>query len=95
GLRPPLPAIQIYAVHSPARFPGTGPVLVDADATPRVAGGPEALAAVQEQRARMGLPPLGPTVLDADARRAGLADGRGVLLTDTPTDRETDFGRVD
>nr|WP_237421832.1 DUF3367 domain-containing protein [Gordonia sp. SID5947] len=95
GLRPLLPAVQIYAVHAPVGFPGTGPVLVDADAAPRIAGGPEALAAVQEQRARAGRTPMGPAVLDADARRAGLTDNRGVLVTDTPTDRETDFGRVD
>ena len=95
GLRPPMPAIQIYAVNADTGFPGTGPVLVNADATPRVAGGPEALAAVQEQRARTGNPPMGPALLAADARHAGLGDGPGVLITDTPTDRETDFGRVD
>lgn len=95
GLRPAMPAIQIYAVHADTGFPGTGPVLVDAAGTPRVAGGPEALAAIQEQRARIGAPPMGPALLAADARRAGLGDGPGVLVTDTPTDRETDFGRVD
>lgn len=94
GLRPDLPAIQIYAVRSSTGFPGTGPVLVDADTAPRVAGGPEALAAVQAQRAWEGQPPLGPAVLDADARRAGLAPAP-TIVTDTPTDRETDFGRVD
>ncbi|AZG46345.1 Alpha-(1-_3)-arabinofuranosyltransferase [Gordonia insulae] len=95
GLRPELPAIAIYAVRSGNGFPGTGPVLVDADSAPRVAGGPEALAAIQEQRARAGLSPMGPAILDADARRAGLAAPGGVLITDSPTDRETDFGRVD
>ncbi|WP_431309096.1 alpha-(1-_3)-arabinofuranosyltransferase domain-containing protein [Gordonia prachuapensis] len=95
GLRPPMPAIQIYAVRSATGFPGTGPVLVDAADTPRVAGGPEALAAIQEQRARTDAPPMGPALLYADARRAGLGPGSGVLVTDTPTDRETDFGRVD
>lgn len=96
GLRPPLPAISIYAVRGGVGFPGTGPVLVDADSTPRVAGGPEALAAVQEDRARRGLPPMGPSVLDADARAAGVGAGRGgVTITDSPADRETDFGRVD
>lgn len=96
GLRPTMPAIQIYAVQTDNGFPGTGPVLVDADAMPRVAGGPESLAAVQQQRASVGLPALGPSLLAADARGAGLdPDGGGVLVTDTPTDRETDFGRVD
>ncbi|MFW0783104.1 alpha-(1-_3)-arabinofuranosyltransferase [Gordonia sp. CPCC 206044] len=95
GLRPPMPAIQIYAVHADDTARGTGPSLVDADSAPRVTGGPEALAAVQEQRARAGLPPLGPAILDADARRAGLSSTHGSIVTDTPTDRETDFGRVD
>ncbi|GAB91388.1 DUF3367 domain-containing protein [Gordonia rhizosphera] len=95
GLRPKMPAVQIYAVDAGNGFPGTGPVLVDADTAPRVAGGPEALAAIQEQRARAGLPPMGPAVLEADARSAGLAAGPGLIVTDTPADRETDFGRVD
>ncbi len=97
GLRPAMPAIQIYAVDSTVAFPGTGPVLVDADDMPRVDGGPEALAAIQTQRARIGKAPIGPALLSADARRAGLdpAGAGGVIVTDTPTDRETDFGRVD
>ncbi|MDV7102005.1 DUF3367 domain-containing protein [Gordonia amicalis] len=93
GLRPTMPAIQIYAVAETG-FDGTGPLLVDEQGVPRIAGGPEAIAALTEVRARQGLPPLGPVLLDADARRAGITDGP-LIVTDTPTDRETDFGRVD
>ncbi|WP_410471355.1 DUF3367 domain-containing protein [Gordonia ajococcus] len=93
GLRPTMPAIQIYAVEATG-FDGTGPLLVDQHGMPRVAGGPEAIAALAEVRARQGLPPLGPVLLDADARRAGITDGP-LIVTDTPSDRETDFGRVD
>nr|WP_301547012.1 alpha-(1->3)-arabinofuranosyltransferase [Gordonia sp. X0973] len=81
GLRPPLPAIQIFAVQ-PRLFPGTGPVLAPLDAMPRVVGGPE------------GLPPGTLSILDADARATGLPKAP-VWVTDSPTDRETDFGRVD
>ncbi|MGV9709352.1 alpha-(1-_3)-arabinofuranosyltransferase domain-containing protein [Gordonia sp. NPDC003424] len=94
GLRPAMQAITIYAVRTVNGFPGTGPALVDTDSMPRIAGGPEALAYVQAQRGWAGLPPMGPAVLDADARRAGLAQ-QPTIVTDTPTDRETDFGRVD
>lgn len=94
NLRPPMPAVQIFAVDGPAGFPDTGPVLADATTMPTVTGGPEALAAIADMRARMGLTPLGPAILDTDARRAGVG-GRGLLVTDTPADRETDFGRVD
>ncbi|MDS1114149.1 DUF3367 domain-containing protein [Gordonia westfalica] len=93
GLRPTMPAIQIYAVEATG-FDGTGPLLVDRNGLPRIAGGPEAIAALAEVRARQGLPPLGPVLLDADARRAGITDGP-LIVTDTPNDRETDFGRVD
>ncbi|MFT3901295.1 MAG: alpha-(1-_3)-arabinofuranosyltransferase [Gordonia sp. (in: high G+C Gram-positive bacteria)] len=74
GLRPPLPAIQIFAVGSRI-FDGTGPVLADVDAVPRVLGGPEA----------------------APPGRLSILGGAGgpVWVSDTPTDRETDFGRVD
>lgn len=95
GLRPPMPAVQIYAVGEPgAPTTGTGPRLVDTTGLPRIAGGPEAIAELADVRARQGLPPLGPVVLDADARRAGIVDGP-LIVTDTPADRETDFGRVD
>ncbi|WP_425269033.1 alpha-(1-_3)-arabinofuranosyltransferase [Gordonia lacunae] len=95
GLRPGMPAVQIFAVD-PAGAPAadTGPRLIDTAGLPRVAGGPEAIAELADVRARQGLPPLGPVVLDADARRAGITDGP-LIVTDTPSDRETDFGRVD
>ena len=101
GLRPALPAITVYAVADAARSGGTGPVLVDAASVPRVSGGPEALAALNAQRVRAGLPALGPAVLDADAQRFDAEHPREPLpsapriITDTPTDREIDFGRVD
>lgn len=94
GLRPKMRAIAIYAVRTANGFPGTGPALVDVAAMPRINGGPESLAALQEQRGWAGAPPLGPALLDADARRAGLSRNP-TIVTDTPTDRETDFGRVD
>ncbi|MFD0925143.1 alpha-(1-_3)-arabinofuranosyltransferase domain-containing protein [Williamsia deligens] len=97
GLAPRMRAIEIYAVTPPSgagRFDGTGPSLVDLNAMPRVIGGPEAVARLQDQAARAGAPPLGPTLLDTDARRAGLPE-RPAVVTDTPVDRETDFGRVD
>lgn len=81
GLRPRLPAVQIFSVDSPADFDGTGPSLVPLAAMPRIAGGPEAAVG-------------GPAILDADARRAGLP-AAPTIATDTPTDREVDFGRVD
>ncbi len=91
GLRPPLPAIQIFAIEE-RLFPGTGPVLADLNTMPRVLGGPEDLPA-----GRL-------SVLDADVRAARLdrssaarqvLDSLPVWITDSPTDRETDFGRVD
>ncbi|GEE01562.1 hypothetical protein nbrc107696_20080 [Gordonia spumicola] len=92
GLRPPMPAVTVYRVGRPA---GTGPLLTSLDTVPRVSGGPEALAAIDEARARDGRLPLGTALLTADARRAGVGDGPGLIVTDTPADRETDFGRVD
>ncbi|NMO02482.1 DUF3367 domain-containing protein [Gordonia sp. TBRC 11910] len=94
GLRPALPAIQIFAVDVGPRFAGTGPSLTDLDAMPRISGGPESLAALNDYRAQRGLTPLGPTLFDADRRRAGLP-AAATTITDTPVDRETDFGRVD
>lgn len=94
GLRPKLPAVQIFAVESPVSFPGTRPATVPLSSMPRVAGGPEAIATLQNNAALAGQPPLGPALLESDARRAGLAEGP-VVVTDTPTDREVDFGRVD
>ncbi|WP_211372286.1 DUF3367 domain-containing protein [Mycolicibacterium grossiae] len=91
GLRPAYPAIEIYRVR------GTTPVrpyLVDADAMARVDGAPEALLRLDERRALLGRPPLGPMLLTADAERAGLPTPL-VTVTDTPAARETDYGRVD
>lgn len=95
GLRPRFPAVQIYRVDIPGD-PGA-PYLADATDLARVAGGPESLLRIAERRRLLGLPPLGPVLLTSDARRAGLPTppGRGVIVTDTPVDRETDYGRVD
>ncbi|MGJ0118340.1 alpha-(1-_3)-arabinofuranosyltransferase domain-containing protein [Williamsia sp. MIQD14] len=97
GLIPPMRAIEIYRVSSTVGFDGTAPGLVDLAAMPRVVGGPESLARLQEHAARTGAPAVGPTLLDADARRAGVDDtgAAGAIVTDTPADREVDFGRVD
>lgn len=94
GLRPRMTAIQIFQVDSDVAFPGTRPATVPLASMPRVAGGPESLAEIQNAAALGDQPPLGPTLLQADARRAGLPDAP-LIVTDTPTDREVDFGRVD
>ena len=91
GLRPRLPAVQIYRVDG---SPGMHPYLVDTDAMARVDGGPEALLRLDERRRLLGQPPLGPMLLTGDAHRAGLAAPL-VTVTDTPLARETDYGRVD
>ena len=94
GLRPLYPAVEIYRVD--ADRPGT-PYLAAAADMARVAGGPESLLRIDERRRLSGQRPLGPMLLAADAARAGLntPPGRGVIVTDTPADRETDYGRVD
>ncbi len=107
GLRPLFPAVEIYRVSAagaagPATS-GTGadnpgvPYLTVANDMARVAGGPESLLRIDERRRLTGRPPLGPMLLVPDARRAGLSapPGRGVIVTDTPVNRETDYGRVD
>lgn len=95
GLRPPFPAVQIYRVEVPGD-PGA-PYLADATDMVRVVGGPESLLRIAERRRLLGLAPLGPALLASDARRAGLSTppGRGLIVTDTPVQRETDYGRVD
>lgn len=95
GLRPRFPAIQIYRVDTAAN-PGA-PYLVGTNDMTRVAGGPEALLRIDSRRRQLGRPPLGPMLLTADAQRAALspAPGRGVIVSDSPVDRETDYGRVD
>ncbi|MBF6328982.1 DUF3367 domain-containing protein [Nocardia transvalensis] len=102
-LRPAYPAVEIYRVDlprpgnpadvrsgrgAPASFPGA--YTVPLDSVPVVQGGPEVL----ERLRRNGTGPNGPAVLAADAARAGVAGG-SVTVTDTPMDREADFGRVD
>ena len=88
-LQPAYPAIEIYRVDVPG-FSPVGPYVVDAASVPRVQGGPESLLQLAG-----GQPPLpGPVLLAADAQRAGLPVD-GVVVTDTPTDRETDYGQVD
>lgn len=95
GLRPLFPAVQIYHVAAQGN-PGA-PYLTDANDMVRVSGGPESLLRIDERRRLLGAVPLGPMLLTSDAARAGLSTppGRGVIVTDTPVNRETDYGRVD
>lgn len=89
-LRPAYPAIEIYRVNSPTGpTPPAGPYAVDLDGVPVVQGGPESLLRLAENGTV-----TGPALLATDASRAGLDVG-AVTVTDTPTDRETDFGQVD
>ncbi|MET0703809.1 MAG: alpha-(1-_3)-arabinofuranosyltransferase family protein [Mycobacterium sp.] len=92
GLRPRYPAVEIYRVDRPGN-PGA-PYLTASDTMARVDGGPEVLLRLDERRRLLGQPPQGPTLLTADATRAGLASPV-VTVTDTPVARETDYGRVD
>ncbi len=95
GLRPRYPAVEIYRVAVDGD-PGA-PYFVDTDRLARVDGGPEVLLRLDERRRLLGQPPLGPVLMTADARSAGLPAPRqgGVTVTDTPVARETDYGRVD
>src|SRR5271168_643541 len=97
GLRPRYPAVEIYRVTAPAGAPGDpgAPYFVDTDQLARVDGGPEVLLRLDERRRLQGQHPLGPVLLTADARNAGLPMNAGVTVTDTPVSRETDYGRVD
>jgi arabinofuranan 3-O-arabinosyltransferase len=92
GLRPRYPAVEIYRVAVPGD-PGA-PYFVDADRAARVDGGPEVVLRLDERRRLLGQPALGPVLVTADARSAGLP-APGVTVTDTPLARETDYGRVD
>nr|WP_307817282.1 alpha-(1->3)-arabinofuranosyltransferase [Nocardia acididurans] len=75
-------------VGAPASFPGA--YTVPLDSVPVVEGGPEVL-----ERLRRGAgASSGPTLLAADAAAAGLPV-ESLTVTDTPMDREADFGRVD
>ncbi|WP_297847237.1 DUF3367 domain-containing protein [Mycobacterium sp.] len=101
GLRPRYPAVEIYRVGGDTNFGDSGgpatPYFADADRLTRVDGGPEVLLRLDERRRLLGQPPLGPVLMTADARAAGLPlpPGTGVTVTDTPVARETDYGRVD
>ena len=93
-LRPSYPAVEIYAVESPTTV--SGPYTVDLDRVPFVQGGPESVQRLNEER-RSGAPspvPQGPVILASDAAAADLPV-RDVTVTDTPMNRETDFGQVD
>lgn len=91
GLRPRYPAVEIYRVDPAGSLK---PYLAEADSMARVDGGPEVLLRLDERRRLAGQPPLGPMLLTQDAARSGLAVPL-VTVTDTPTARETDYGRVD
>ncbi|WP_197521694.1 alpha-(1-_3)-arabinofuranosyltransferase family protein [Nocardia sp. 852002-20019_SCH5090214] len=102
-LRPTYPAIEIYRVSAgdrgdpaeirsgpgaPASFPGARTVPLPS--VPVVQGGPEVL----ERLRRNDSDASGSALLAADAARAGLTPV-ATTITDTPMDREADFGRVD
>ena len=97
GLRPRFPAIEIFRVRPVGTGNPGSPYFSPANEMVRVAGGPESLLRIDERRRLLGEPALGPMLLTSDAQRAGLSTppGRGVIVTDTPADRETDYGRVD
>nr|WP_314144894.1 alpha-(1->3)-arabinofuranosyltransferase [uncultured Rhodococcus sp.] len=95
-LRPPYPAVEIYSVGDSAGIPASGPYTVDLDRVPVVQGGPESILRSNELR-NNGIRnpvPSGPTLLASDAAAAGIAVN-SVTVTDTPMNRETDFGQVD
>ncbi|WP_369803660.1 alpha-(1-_3)-arabinofuranosyltransferase [Mycobacterium sp. NAZ190054] len=91
GLRPRYPAVEIYRVDRPGSLE---PYVAELESMPRVDGGPEVLRRLDERRRLAGQEPLGPVLLTQDAARAGLPAPL-VTVTDTPTARETDYGRVD
>jgi arabinofuranan 3-O-arabinosyltransferase len=93
GLRPRYPAVQIYRVTAAVGDPAA-PYFADTGRLARVDGGPEALLRLDERRRLQGQSRLGPVLLSADAQKAGLT-APGVTVTDSPTARETDYGRVD
>lgn len=88
-LRPQYPAVEIFRVDEPAGAP-FGPYVTDLADVPVVQGGPESLS----RRNTADPDFVGPTLLAADATRAGVPFSE-VTVTDTPTDRETDYGQVD
>ncbi|MCE5287835.1 MAG: alpha-(1-_3)-arabinofuranosyltransferase [Nocardiaceae bacterium] len=82
-LRPPYKPVEIYRVLPQDPDP-TDPYTAAIADIPVVDGGPEALI-------RMGMPTA---LLAADAARAGVSAPL-VTVTDTPLNREIDYGRVD
>jgi arabinofuranan 3-O-arabinosyltransferase len=99
GLRPRYPAVEIYRVLSQGEAAGDpgAPYFADIDQLARIDGGPEVLLRLDERRRLLGQPALGPVLMTADARGAGLSipPKTGVTVTDTPLAREIDYGRVD
>lgn len=95
-LRPPYPAIEIYSVDNRVQLPSTGPYTVALDRVPVLQGGPEAILRSNQLRNNgvRNAVPSGPTLLASDAAAAGIAVN-SVTVTDTPMNRETDFGQVD
>ena len=94
-LRPSYPAVEVFRGGRSVPLHTEGPsagvrrhYLVDVDTVPRVQGGPEAVLRMRERGGS------GPTLLAADAAAAGLPVD-DVTVTDTPMDRETDYGQVD
>ncbi|MGC0365836.1 arabinofuranan 3-O-arabinosyltransferase [Rhodococcus sp. 27YEA15] len=91
-LRPGYSPIEIFEVTLPDGGSTVGgPYSVDVNAVPRVQGGPEALQRLHETGLIAG---AGPVLLAADAEAAGLPVDT-TIVTDTPRNRETDFGQVD
>ncbi len=93
GLRPRYPAVSRSTGVMAAGNPGA-PYFADIGGLPRIDGGPEVLLRLDERRRLQGQPALGPVLMTADARGAGLPVPL-VTVTDTPVARETDYGRVD
>ena len=97
------------APPGPARS-ATAPYTLELRDLPVVAGGPESLSRLDDLLAvqdTVGSPPRVTRLLEADARAAGVdpasdpfprpqpLNSTGPVLTDSPTDREVDFGRLD
>ena len=93
ALRPRYPAVEIYRVTAATGNPAA-PYLAATDQLPRVDGGAEVLLRLDEHRRLLGRPALGPVLMTADARSAGLPVSV-LTVTDTPLARESDYGRVD
>ncbi|NLG56069.1 MAG: DUF3367 domain-containing protein [Rhodococcus sp.] len=90
-LRPAYPAIEIFRVDTPGADTAAGPFVVDAAGVPQIQGGPESVLRLYETGA---LDPHSPVVLASDAHASGLATD-SLIVTDTPRNRETDYGKVD